>query len=309
MPPHFSLLVLLLFFLLLVVLYSFQYSSSQNAPVLRSRNAPATEFLSFFSSSSSNSTVSTHLRCLTRRPHLAGTPSSSSAAAYVLSRLRSAGLQTLTRTYSPLLSYPSSSSLSLLRPDHSLLKPLSLLEPADPSPSSGVVPPYHAYSPSGSAVAPPVFVNFGRDEDYVVLDKLGVEVSGKVVIVRRGMGPRGAVVAKAAEKGAEAVVMFGDRTDGGVERGTVMSGSVGDPLTPGWAAVGARGAERLREEDEEVRRRLPRIPSMPVSAETATEILRALGGPAAPEEWCFGAAAEVRGVGGGNVLLNFTYRR
>lgn len=127
-----------------------------------------------------------------------------------------------------------------------------------------------------------------------------------MVIVRRSAGPRGAVVEMAAERGAKAVLMFGERADGGVERGTVVLGGPGDPLTPGWAAVD--GGERLRVEDEEVRRRFPRIPSTPVSLSTAREVLRRLGGPRLPTEWRGEVVGEWSGVGGGDMLVNFTYQ-
>ena len=117
---------------------------------------------------------------------------------------------------------------------------MSLEEPADEG--HRVVPPYHAYAPSGGAVAEAVFVNLGREEDYVALERLGVGVRGRVAVARRGGGYRGGVVARAAEKGAVAVLIAGN-ADGGVERGVVLLGGPGDPLTPGWAATG--GAERL----------------------------------------------------------------
>ncbi|XP_073005276.1 probable glutamate carboxypeptidase VP8 isoform X1 [Typha latifolia] len=301
--PRFHLLCLLFVVSLFVLLYSLSRpnSSSRNTPPI-SQTTSAAFFVSL--SSSANSTIAADLRALTLRPHLAGTLGGVSAAAYVVSRLRAAGLETHTREYSPLLSYPSDASLSLLRPDGSLLTPLSLAEPADPG---GVaVRPYHAYSPSGAAVAPAVYVNLGREEDFSALERLGVRVGGCVVIVRRGGGYRGGVVARAAERGAAAVLVAGGR-DGGVERGTVILGGPGDPLTPGWAAAAAT-AERLGAEEEEVRKRFPRIPSMPVSAATSTEILRTLGGPPVPHDWRAGLEMEVNGVGPGPALVNFTYQ-
>ncbi|KAG6484798.1 hypothetical protein ZIOFF_053323 [Zingiber officinale] len=95
---------------------------------------------------------------------------------YVLSHFRSAGLRAFAVDYSPLLSYPASASLSLLLSDGFLLKSLSLTEPADPLATA--VPPYHAYKPFGAAVSPAVYVNFGREEDYVVLHRMGIEVKG-----------------------------------------------------------------------------------------------------------------------------------
>ncbi|XP_066328296.1 probable glutamate carboxypeptidase VP8 isoform X2 [Miscanthus floridulus] len=264
---------------------------------------PDTSALFLSLSPGANASIAADLRALTAGPHLAGTPASAGAAAHVLARLRAAGLQTLTREYEPLLSYPGHASLALLRPDGSLLKRLSLEEPADEG--HRVVPPYHAYAPSGGAVAEAVFVNLGREEDYVALERLGVGVRDRVAVARRGGGYRGGVVARAAEKGAVAVLIAGN-ADGGVERGVVLLGGPGDPLTPGWAATS--GAERLGFDDKAVKRRFPTIPSMPVSAKTAAAIIRSLGGPAMPAEWKNGLGVDVGGVGPGPTLVNFTYQ-
>ncbi|XP_065036230.1 probable glutamate carboxypeptidase VP8 isoform X3 [Musa acuminata AAA Group] len=312
-------LVLLFFFLLYLSLTpSRKKPSPLPSPPPSSRNAPADSlsdphrlFLSL--SPGANASIAAHLRTLTLRPHLAGTPSAAHAASYVLAHLRSAGLRTLVADYYPLLSYPASASLALLRPDGALLRPLPLAEPADPE--AAAVPPYHAYSPSGAAMAPGVFINYGREEDYRALDRLGVDVKGCVVIVRRGGGYRGAVVVRAAARGAVAVLMFKAADRGGVERGTVLLGGVGDPLTPGWAAPSAAaapddgGGERLDADEEEVRRRFPKIPSLPVAEAVAMEILRTLGGPQMPRAWRDALPlAEDGGVGPGPTLVNLTYQ-
>uniref|UniRef100_A0A453M0L7 glutamate carboxypeptidase II n=1 Tax=Aegilops tauschii subsp. strangulata TaxID=200361 RepID=A0A453M0L7_AEGTS len=264
---------------------------------------PAALFLSL--SPGANASIAADLLTLTSGPHLAGTPGAAGVAAHVLSRLRAAGLRTLTREYAPLLSYRAHASLALLAADRSLLAHLSTDEPADPG--RRVVRPYHAYAPSGAAVAEAVFVNLGREEDLAALDRLGVSLRGRVAVAVRGGGYRGGVVARAAGRGAVAVLIAG-RADGGVERGTVLLGGPGDPLTPGWAA--ADGAERLGFDHEAVRRRFPTIPSMPVSADTASAIVRSLGGPALPAEWRAGLGLEghAGGVGPGPTLVNFTYQ-
>lgn len=145
-------------------------------------------------------------------------------------------------------------------------------------------------------------MNHGTDEDYSALRKLGVNVSGCVVIARKGGLPRGVIVRKAEAHGALAVLLYadGDSFRKGFERGTVMSG-VGDPLSPGWAGVD--GGERLDSEDSEVSKRFPGIPSMPLSAEAAEAILGSLGGAQSPPEW----QTQV-GVGPGPTMLNFTYQ-
>ncbi len=55
----------------------------------------------------------------------------------------------------------------------------------------------------------------------------------------------------------------------------------GDPLTPGWAST--PGAKRLTM--AEARPVFAKIPTMPISYADATPLLKALGGPVAPESW------------------------
>ncbi|XP_048137606.1 probable glutamate carboxypeptidase AMP1 isoform X2 [Rhodamnia argentea] len=275
---------------------------------LRHPHAPrnAAHFHRAFLSSASNATLAAYLRALTLRPHLAGTQPSLDAAHLVRAHFLSLGLETRVARFAPLLSYPVRASLAAHFPNGTSVD-LPLTEPRL---APDAVVPYHAYSPSGSAVrALAVFANYGREEDYAALSAIGVEVAGCVAVVRRGALSRGDVVRAAESKGVLAVLMY---TEGrtawsrrGVERGTVMRG-VGDPLSPGWAGV--EGGEALGLEDEEVSARFPKIPSMPVSAECAEMILASLEGGRAPPEWTETLGFKVRGVGPGPTALNFSYQ-
>ncbi|KAL0333572.1 UNVERIFIED_CONTAM: putative glutamate carboxypeptidase AMP1 [Sesamum angustifolium] len=259
-----------------------------------------------FLSSASNYTIAAYLRQLTLRPHLAGTPLSLSTALYVQSHFQSLGLTTHLTNFSVLLSYPHHSSLSARFSDGSVL-PVALSEPTVPQ--NGVVAPYHAYSPSGSAYGEAVFLNYGREQDYHALGAQGVVVKGCVGIVRRGSGmSRYEVVANAAAHGVSAVLMY---TEGeykeGVERGTVMNG-LGDPLTPGWAGI--EGGEKLDLNDPRVTEKFPAVPSLPVSEAAAESIIRSLEGPGVPYEWRESfkiGGRRIRRVGPGPTMLNFTY--
>ncbi|KAG9445216.1 hypothetical protein H6P81_016556 [Aristolochia fimbriata] len=253
------------------------------------------------------SLISASLRSLTAGPHLAGTKQGRRTADLVLARFRAAGLDARVAEYRSLLSYPARASVSaLFRNGTSRAFPRGG-EGGDAE--SPVVAPYHAFSPSGTARAPAVFVNRGREVDYLALRRLGVNASGCVAVVARGGGPRGAVVERAAAEGAAAVLMYTEREGAfrdGVERGTVMMG-LGDPLTPGWAHV--IGSQALDADDPNVRARFPAIPSMPISAEVAAGILDSLGGPHVPDDWKDGRARdERRRVGPGPTLVNFSYQ-
>ncbi|KAF7818898.1 putative glutamate carboxypeptidase AMP1 [Senna tora] len=295
-------IILILCILSFRILHYPHHSSSAPAP---STSQNASHFRHIFLSSSSNFTIASYLRALTLHPHLAGTKLASETARYVLNHFRDMGLQAHTVSYTALLSYPLHSSISAHFSDSSFVD-LLVTETG----RSDVVPPYHAYSPSGSAYAKAVFVNYGRQEDYRALGVLGVNVSGCIVIARKGGGlSRGAVVETAEANGAVAVLTYadGDRFRKGFERGHVMRG-IGDPLSPGWGGID--GGEKLDLEDSEVLKRFPKIPSMPLSAEIAETILYSLGGAVVPQEWksTIRSKLRIRNVGPGPTMLNFTYQ-
>lgn len=214
--------------------------------------------------------------------------------------------------FQTLLSYPVHASVSMHFGNSTVLN-LPLNEMGIPSyPSSGLIQPYHAFSPSGTVHGKVVFANHGREDDYRTLGLMGVNVNGCIVIIRKGGGlSRGAVVKIAEKKGALGVLMYaeGDVSKGsfgsGVERGTVMEG-VGDPLTPGWGAD--EDGERLKLEDKKVLQRFPGIPSLPLPFESAQLILDSLGGPLAPQEWRDSGRSNLSHVGSGLVMVNFTYQ-
>ncbi|XP_049381066.1 probable glutamate carboxypeptidase AMP1 [Solanum stenotomum] len=270
-------------------------------------NSPPTSLFYFntFISSATNYTLATYLRHLTLHPHLAGTTPSLHTALYVKSHFQSLNLQTHVTNYTVLLSYPLFSSVILHFPNGSVLS-LALDEPGFSS--SGVVKPYHAYSPSGSAYGKPCFLNYGREKDYIALGANGVKVKGCVGIVRRGGGlSRNEMVEKAAARGVEAVLMFTEgEFEGGVERGTVMSG-LGDPLSPGWGGV--ENGEKLRIDDPLVMQRFPSIHSLPISMKSAEIILKSLEGPEMPYEWRKSLRCSTSGrLGPGPIMINFTYQ-
>ncbi|XP_015898877.3 probable glutamate carboxypeptidase AMP1 isoform X1 [Ziziphus jujuba] len=299
-----------LFVVLLCILGFYALHYPQSAPSSSAlRNA--LRFRQTFLSAATNRTIASYLRALTLHPHLAGTKPSLETTSYVETHFRDYGLETHRVEYKTLLSYPAHASLSAHFSNGSYVElPLMELGLPDHQASQGLVQPYHAYSPSGSAHAKAVFVNYGRDEDYLALAALGVNVSGCVVIARKGGLSRGAVVEKAEANGALAVLLYaeGERFRKGFERGTVMKG-LGDPLSPGWAGVD--GAESLELEDSEVLKRFPKIPSMPLSFEAAEIILGSLAGAPVPNEWRDTAPllqSKVGGVGPGPTTVNFTYQ-
>lgn len=276
-----------------------------------------------------NETIAMHLRRLTDEPHVAGTAENFATAEYVLSTFKMYGLSdAYYKDYNVLLSYPLSRSLTLSSPGVETLRRFELREKevkGDPysSRSSKAIPSFHAYSPSGTSVAEVVYVNYGRVEDFRALERMGVNVTGAIVIARHGKIFRGDIVKNSARAGASAVVIYSDPFDfagtgsegnypltkwlprSGVQRGTVFQ-KPGDPQSPGWpSGSSTRDSERLSAND--LKTMLPSIPSLPISAEDAQVIMKSLGGPLAPPHWHGGLDLAAYRVGRGPGILNFTY--
>jgi len=186
-----------------------------------------------------------------------------------------------------------------------------------------VLPTFHAYAKSGTVSGPVVYVNYGRVEDYVTLEEMGVNVSGSIVLARYGYIYRGDKVENAYEAGAVGVVIYTDRKDyggggggakwfpddrwmppSGVQVGSVYGGA-GDPTTPGWPSSGA--CERLSEHEVEKREDVPQIPSLPVSWADGDAIMRSMGGKVANDDWQGGVDAPVYRVGPGPGILHLSY--
>jgi N-acetylated-alpha-linked acidic dipeptidase len=178
-----------------------------------------------------------------------------------------------------------------------------LKEPAlkeDPtSDQSGQLPTYNAYSADGDVTAELVFVNYGLPDDYLILDKMGIDVKGKIVIARYGHSWRGIKPKVAQEHGAIGCIIYSDpaddgyfqgdvypkgafRNEYGVQRGSVMDMSIypGDPLTPGEGAT--KDAKRM---DRTQAPNILKIPVLPISYHDAEPLLGALDGPVAPTDW------------------------
>lgn len=171
---------------------------------------------------------------------------------------------------------------------------------------------WNAYSGSGEVIAPVVYANFGRREDFEQLRAMGVDVRGKIVIARFGGNYRGYKAKFAEEHGAAGLIMYTDPKDAGYVRGVmypdggwatgekIQRGSVltleyaGDPLTPGVAATA--GVEVARLDPDEVA--LPRIPVQPMGWTSAAEILKRMEGAAVPESWQGGLPFNYRVEGG-----------
>nr|MDQ6903257.1 M28 family peptidase [Bacteroidota bacterium] len=203
-------------------------------------------------------------------------------------------------TFHVLFPTPKTRMLEMISPTtyKAILKEPALEEDAT-SGQAGQLPTYNAYSADGDVTAEVVFVNYGLPADYEILDKMGIDVKGKIVIAKYGHSWRGMKPKIAQEHGAIGCIIYSDPMDDGyfagdvypkgafknefgVQRGSVMDMVIypGDPLTPGIGATeDAKRLDRLQAPN------LLKIPVLPISYHDATPILEALDGPVAPNNW------------------------
>ena len=246
-----------------------------------------------------------NLRHLTSEPHRAGTDASHRVAEWLRDQYRSFGFDTEMVTYKVLLPEPREIKLELTAPvTKSLASPEQPFAGDNQTYDSRVAPAFNAYSPSGDIRGPVVYVNYGMPDDYRDLSSLGVSVEGKIVLARYGRGYRGIKVKLAEEHKAVGVILYSDPEDdgyaagdpypggpwrpaSGVQRGSVMYTQIypGDPLTPGGGATPT--VKRITPADAA---NLPRIPTIPISAQDASVILSNLSGAHVPHGWQGGLA-------------------
>jgi N-acetylated-alpha-linked acidic dipeptidase len=237
------------------------------------------------------------LERLAYKPHRAGSAADREIAGYIAAELRRAGLEAEVVEYDHYLSSPQKVEAEIVLPERI---PLTLVEdvvPSDPyTKTTAEHPAWNAYSASGSVTAQIVYAHHGSQRDFAALERLGVDLRRRILLMRYFGAGEGEKVRRAELAGAAAVILYADPRDDGYlygdtypkgpwrAPGSIMRRSVirslGDPLSPGWAS--RAGARRLAPDEAEG---LPSIPVLPISYRDAEKILRHLAGPVAPAGW------------------------
>ena len=263
-----------------------------------------------------------HLRILTAVPHVAGTPEDKATAEYVLKKYKEAGLEAYIQEYKVWINTPAKINVDVVAPAgvnmHGPSREHVSDDPYQNDPR--ILPAFNEYSPSGDVTAEAVYANYGRLEDLKKLKDMGIEVKGKILIVRYGQNFRGVKAFVGQEFGAAGVIIYSDpwddgyfkgdkypkgpwRPDTAVQRGSIqyLSRYPGDPTTPGIASVpDLPESQRIPPEQAT---NMPKIPTTPLSYGDATPILANLGGPDSPRDWQ-GALPFTYHVGPGPVKLH-----
>ncbi len=223
------------------------------------------------------------LKTITAEPHLSGSPMDHRNAEFVLQQFRSFGIDAKIEAFPALLSEPKEIKLDMFEPiKFSGPHPEYVAE--DPgSKNPNTTPGFNAYSASGDVTADVVYANYGLPEDYDALRAQGVSPDRKIVIVRYGVGYRGAKAYVAELNKAAGLIIYSDPNDdgyhsgdtypegpwrpsSGVQRGSVMYDFIYPGPLPDKSTV-------------------PHIPVMPLSWGDARQVLGHLGGGVALPTW------------------------
>ena len=241
------------------------------------------------------------MKRMTAKPQHVGSPYARENAEFMVSLFRAWGFEAEIEEFQVLFPTPKVRVVELVEPrffSASLEEP-DIAGDATSTIRENRLPGYNAYSADGDVTAELVYVNQGIPRDYEELERMGIDVAGKIVLARYGGSWRGIKPKVAAEHGAVGCILYSDpRDDGyfqgdvypegpyrmefGTQRGSVLDMPLypGDPLTPGVGATA--DAERLSRDEAPT---LMTILVLPIAYGDAIELLDALGGPVAPASW------------------------
>jgi N-acetylated-alpha-linked acidic dipeptidase len=262
-----------------------------------------------------------YLRHLTEQPHPAGSAANNELAQYIAAQWKQQGLEDVViHRYDVWNSTPREVSLDMVAPVkyHASLR--EDVYPVDPDTKNPLITgAFFGYSASGDVTAPVVYAHSGNPADFAVLRSHGIDVRGKIVIVRYSnpYSYRGFKALTAQRMGAAAILVYADPAEMGYKQGKVypdgpwgpasyiQRGSItydffqpGDPLTPGWPSL--PGAKRILPTQAVS---LPKIIGIPLSWRDAEPLLKNMDGPAAPKSWQGGLPITYR-LGGSRVRVH-----
>ncbi len=309
-------------FLPLLLLNTGLLGSAQNKPLTGFSATASSKQVAAekqFDSYLSAKNIDHYIKDLSARPHHVGSPGGEAVTQYILNHFKNCGFDAHVETFYVLFPTPKERLLEMTGPVKykAVLAEPPLKEDATSGQTAEQLPVYNAFSADGDVTGKLVFVNYGVPADYERLERMGIDVKGKIVIAKYGRSWRGIKPKVAQEHGAIGCIIYSDpkddgyyqgdvypkgafRNEYGAQRGSVMDMPVypGDPLTPGTGAT--KDAKRL---DRSAAGNLLKIPVLPISYHDAAPLLQSLEGPVAPEEWRGGLPFTYH-VGPGNTTVH-----
>ena len=152
------------------------------------------------------------MKRMAAEPHWVGTEYGEENVKWMEKQFKSWGYKTRVDTYQVLFPYPKVRLLELTAPTKYTASLEAIAVEGDPYTAQGdkLLPSYNAFSTDGDVEAELVFVNYGIPSDYEELEKLGIDVKGKIVIAKYYGSWRGIKPKLAAEKGAIGCIIYSD---------------------------------------------------------------------------------------------------
>src|SRR4051794_8531543 len=241
------------------------------------------------------------LKTLAAEPNNVGSPHDKQNADFILGLFKKFGWNAHIEAFQVLYPTPVSETVEMLgpKPFKATLQEPNIRGDTTARSKQPSLPAYLAFQGDGDVKAPLVYVNYGMKDDYKALERLGVDVKGKIVLARYGSGWRGLKPLLAQQHGAVGCLIYSDPSDDGYsveaaypngparpprgfQRGSVEDMPIypGDPLTPGVGAT--PNAKRLDSTQAQV---ILKIPALPISYADAQALLSSLQGRVVPEGW------------------------
>ncbi|NWR47090.1 TFR1 protein, partial [Regulus satrapa] len=145
---------------------------------------------------------------------------------------------------------------------------------------------YVAYSKSDTVTGKPIYVNYGRKEDFQKIQNMHVPMNGSIIIFRAGKITLAEKVANARKAGAVGALMYLDHSNDRKADVTVPFGhahlGTGDPFTPGFPSFNHTQFPPVQSSG------LPHIPVQTISREAAARLFGKMDGVQCTDEWTAG---------------------